>query len=100
MLFCIVQAEDGRLVSSTVDPVKVAEIKVLAARGYVVVERPIEEAGGVWDAQTRMFAAKEAPPPAFPDPPALDGKDASADLAAMREWLVALKETLIKYGAI
>lgn len=100
MLYCIVQAEDGKLVSSTTDAAKVADLKILAARGYLVVERPLEEASGLWDVDRKQFAERPAPPPAFPDPPALEGKDASADLAAVREWLVALKETLIKYGAI
>lgn len=99
MLYCIVQAEDGRLVSVTADLKKVADEKTLAARGYLVIERPAEEAGGAWDAKTRMFAAKEAPSPAFPDPPEPSGR-AADDVAALREWLVSLKEALAKQGAV
>lgn len=99
MLYCIVQAEDGRLVSVTADLAKVADEKTLAARGYLVVERPPEEAGGIWDVARKQFTERPAPPPPFRDPPDATGT-VLQQLVAMRGWAADLKRELVNQGVL
>jgi hypothetical protein len=71
--YLVIEAESGRLVSITDDDTKVAEAKVLTARGYEVLDVAEAEAVGVWNARLRVFEPKPAEPP---------GRDSLEDLAA------------------
>jgi hypothetical protein len=53
--YAVYQLEDGRLVSGTGDPTKVASPAVLAARGYGVADLPDGSQNGIWDPVNHVF---------------------------------------------
>lgn len=51
----VYQAEDGRAISGTSDPTKIAVLSVLNARGYAVKQFPDGAQNGVWNQSTLQF---------------------------------------------
>jgi hypothetical protein len=85
MIYAIVDAKAGWLASVTRDASKVAEAKVLSERGYIVIERPDEEAGPgkVWSADDRRFVDKAPDPPGEAETLVADVADLKARVAAL-----------------
>lgn len=60
MIYAIYQAEDGKLVGTTTDRALLAPAYIIMMRGHAVIERPDEEAGGVWNPATLQFDPRPA----------------------------------------
>lgn len=92
----IYQVEDGRLVSGTSDPAKIASAEILAARGYAVKAFADGAQNGPWDPATLTFGTPPANPQVIPlsdffrrfTPAELAGIQASPDTTVQQNLLV------------